>query len=146
MSILFGRNQFPVLISFLICGVICGIFYDILKVKRRIFTDKFFFLFIDDLIFCLFSTVVFLFNAYSFNDGNIKWYEFPAMAFGFAVYRKTLSVIFIGACFWLIDRTKKLIIAMLVPIFKVADKLKYNVVLKIYDYKSMRKYSGWKFG
>lgn len=145
MSILFGRNQLPVLISFVICGIVCGIFYDILKIKRRIFTDKYIFLFFDDLLFCMFSTIVFIFNAYSFNDGNIKWYEFPCMAFGFGVYRKTLSVIFIGVCFWLIDKTKELLLAMFVPVVKATYRTKKYLILKNYTFKSLRKYSGWKF-
>lgn len=146
MSILFGRNQFPVFISFLICGVVCGIFYDILKIKRRIISDNYLFLFIDDLFFCFFSTVVFIFNAYSFNDGNIKWYEFPLMGFGFAVYRKTLSVLFIGGCFWIIDRTKKLLLAILVPVANALYRVKIKMILKFYALRSKRKFSEWNFG
>ena len=109
MSIFLGRNQLPVFISFIVCGVLCGVFYDILKVKRRIIFKRYIFLFIDDLLFCDFGTVVLLFNAFAFNDGNLKWYEIPFMLLGFLLYRKTLSSVFTGLCFYIIDKTKQLL-------------------------------------
>lgn len=123
MAILFGRDQLPVIISFFVCGVISGAFYDVLRIKRRIFSDRFIMLFVDDLLFFVFCTILIIFNAYSFNDGNMKWYEIPVMIAGFAVYRKTLSLVFISFCFYMIDCMKKFISWMLTPVKKICNKI-----------------------
>ena len=123
MAILFGRDQLPVIISFFICGVISGAFYDVLRIKRRIFSDRLILLFVDDLLFFVFCTILVIFNAYCFNDGNMKWYEIPVMIAGFAVYRKTLSLVFISFCFYLIDSVKKVVLWMLRPVRKSINKI-----------------------
>lgn len=138
MAIFLGRNQLPVFISFVICGVICGVFYDLLKIKRRIMFKRYIFLFIDDLIFCGFATVLFLFNAYAFNDGNLKWYELPFMVTGFLIYRKTLSVLFIGICFFIIDKIKQLLKFIFSPVGHLAHLLVSEIrKLTIYLYLSV---------
>lgn len=119
MDILFGKNQIPVLISFFICGILSGILFDLLKIKRRIFGVNKFILFIDDFAFMIFCAILVIFNAYAFNNGNMKWYEIPDMTAGFIIYRKTVSVIFIKVCFYIIDKTKKLLLILLLPIKKI---------------------------
>ena len=151
MDILFGRNQLPVFISFVICGIIAGAFCDILKIKRRIFSDRFIFLFFDDLLFFAFCTVLILCNAYAFNDGNMKWYEIPFMIMGFVLYRKTVSVIFIGICFTVIDFTKKIICWAFSPIVKFGEALKeqlINMIEKLFLYvfllQKQHSFSGYR--
>ena len=128
MDVLFGRSQLPVFLSFVICGVISGVFYDILKIKRRIFAERFIFLFIDDLLFCTFCTMLILFNAYSFNDGNIKWYEIPFMAMGFILYRKTLSYVFVGFCYFVIDTTEHFLCFLFTPVYAFLIGLYHSFV------------------
>lgn len=109
MAILFGRNQLPVFISFLICGIISGIVYDLFRIKRRIVPANSIVIFFDDIIFMLFNAVLVVFNAYAFNNGNLKWYEFPLLLMGFTAYRLTLSVLFIKIVFKVIDVIKHLV-------------------------------------
>ena len=152
MDILFGRNQLPVFISFVICGMIAGAFCDILKIKRRIFSDRFIFLFFDDLLFFLFCTVLIICNAYAFNDGNMKWYEIPFMIMGFVLYRKTFSVLFIGVCFTVIDFTKRVITLALSPIVKAVEALKKHLwnmgerlMLHVFLLMKQHSFSGYRF-
>ena len=123
MDILFGKNQVPVIISFFICGILSGVLFDLLKIKRRILGANKFILFIDDFAFMILCGIIVIFNAYSFNNGNMKWYEIPDMVSGFIVYRKTVSVIFIKVCFYIIDKTKKLLYILLLPIKKLIIKI-----------------------
>ena len=109
MDILFGRAQLPVIISFFVCGVMCGILYDVLKIKRRIFGSRAVILFFDDLLFMLVATVTIIFNAYAFNNGNFKWYEVPVMTLGFFLYMISLSRLFTAVCFAVIDTVKRFI-------------------------------------
>ncbi len=129
MAILFGRNQLPVFISFLICGVISGVVYDLLRIKRRIVPANNIVLFFDDMAFMLFNAVLVIFNAYAFNNGNLKWYEFPLMLMGFSVYRLTLSVLFIKIVFKVIDVTKHLILRFVIsPVARLFNRFKTELL------------------
>ena len=119
MAILFGRDQLPVFLSFLVCGALEGILYDVLKIKRRIFGAPYVVLFVDDLLFTLSCAILVIFNAFAFNDGNLKWYELPFLTAGFVIYRLTLSRLFILVCFTVIDFFKRLIYAILAPVKKL---------------------------
>jgi len=152
MDVLLGRDQLPVFVSFVVCGIISGAFYDILKIKRRIFAQRFIFLFVDDLIFCTFCTILVIFNAYSFNDGNLKWYEIPFMMMGFVLYRKTASPLFIGICYYIIDVTKKIVRFVLSPVKafvlhlqKITKKCTQKVYLDGVCYRKKKRMSCWRF-
>lgn len=132
MAILFGRNQLPVVISFFICGIISGVFCDLLRIKRRIFFNHFIIVFFDDIIFFAFCTLVVIFNAYCFNDGNMKWYEIPVMIAGFVLYRKTLSRIFTSACFYVSDLLKSFLQLIISPIRK-AIILSFNALHAFFE-------------
>lgn len=122
MEILFGRNQFAVFLSFLVCGVLAGIVFDALKVKRHLFGAPNAVLFVDDFIFMLLCGILLIFNAFAFNDGNFKWYEVPFMLAGFTVYRLTLSRLVIFVFFGAIDVAKKLLKRLLRPILRLLCK------------------------
>ena len=147
MDILFGKNQFTVIISFFVCGIICGIIFDIFKIKRRIFGSPYIVLLIDDLIFMLSVAVIVIFNAYAFNNGNMKWYESPAMLFGFWIYRKTMSVIFIKVSFFIIDKIKLLITKLLIPVKKIYFIFRIifiNLLLNIYTFKCKKQFLSYR--
>ena len=122
MDILFGRNQFAVFLSFLVCGVLAGIGFDALKVKRHLFGAPSVVLFIDDLIFMLFCGILLIFDAFAFNNGNFKWYEVPFMLAGFTVYRLTLSRFVLFVFFSVIDLVKKLLKRLLRPFLRLLCK------------------------
>ena len=151
MEILLGRNPLPVFVSFFVCGIISGVFCDILRIKRRIFSEHAIFLFFDDLLFFMFCTVVIIFNAYCFNDGNMKWYEIPVMISGFVLYRKTVSVLFIGVCFRIIDFLRELICYITAPIHKILShlitkvwRLLNRIKLRFWLIRKRKKFSGWR--
>ena len=122
MALLFGRDQLPVFLSFLVCGVLVGVLFDVLKIKRHLFCAPGFIVFIDDLVFMLTCGVIVIFNAFAFNDGNFKWYEAPLMLGGFAVYRLTLSRLVIFCIFAVIDFVKKMLRKLVSPLVRLALK------------------------
>ena len=116
MEIFFGRAQLPAIIAFIVCGFLSGVCYDSLKIKRRIFGCPFIVLCADDLIFAFVCTLLVVMCSFSFNDGNLKWYEFPCMCLGFYLYRKTISKLVIGISFYIIKKLKRLFIFVFMPI------------------------------
>ena len=125
MDILFGRDQLPVILSFFACGMISGIISDFLCIKRRYFKENRIIIFIDDFLFMIINAIIVIFNAYSFNDGNMKWYEIPMMFFGFVIYKKTFSRLFIKAVCFITGLIIKLVKMIFVPL-----KIIYEFVLR----------------
>jgi spore cortex biosynthesis protein YabQ len=116
MEILFGRDQWPVILSFFVCGMISGILSDIFTVKRRYFKENRLILFVDDFLFMIICAVIVVFNSYSFNDGNMKWYEIPVMFFGFVIYKKTVSRLILKTVCFVIDYVIKLFKLLFLPL------------------------------
>ncbi len=123
MAILFGRNPWPVILSFFVCGMIAGVLFDLFKIKRHIFGAPQILLFFDDFIFMLTCGILVIFDAFAFNNGNFKWYEAPFMLFGFTVYRLTLSRLVIFCIFRVIDFVKKLLWRLFLPVLRFMRKL-----------------------
>ncbi len=123
MAILFGRNPWPVILSFFVCGMIAGVLFDLFKIKRHIFGAPRILLFFDDFIFMLTCGILVIFDAFAFNNGNFKWYEAPFMLFGFTVYRLTLSRLVIFCIFGIIDFVKKMLWRLFMPVLRFMRKL-----------------------
>lgn len=116
MDILFGRSQLPVILSFFACGIASGVISDFFCIKRRYFKENRTIIFFDDFLFMIINAVIVIFNAYSFNDGNMKWYEIPVMFFGFIIYKKTVSRLFIKAVCHIIGLIIKFVKLIFVPV------------------------------
>ncbi len=148
MAILFGREQLPYVLALMLFGALAGSVYDLFKIKRRIFFTPAPLLFFDDLLFCLISACGMICTVFAFNNGNLKWYEIPLFAFGFAVYRKTVSKVFIGIVFWCIDLVERLIKWVLCPVRKFVRFVGYffvniaeQALLRFYTYCNRKRFS-----
>lgn len=109
----------PVVISFFVCGIVAGLLFDLFKVKRIILGYNKLILFFDDFVFMLICSVIVIFNAYAFNDGNLKWYEIPLLCLGFFTYTKLFSSIIMGLFSFLIEAIKRIIAYLLLPLKKI---------------------------
>ena len=93
MNIFFSPNQEAVFFNMAVLGVLLGLLFDSLSVKRQLICDNFIICLIDDVIFVIVSGIAFLIGVFVTNNGIIRWYEFFCCIFGFAVYKLTLSVL-----------------------------------------------------
>ncbi len=91
MNILFTLNQDKVFLHMIVVGIILGFVYDLFKSKRMLLGSGDFILFIDDLLFCFICCAVFIAASFIYNYGIIRWYLLAAVAFGFIIFRLTLS-------------------------------------------------------
>jgi spore cortex biosynthesis protein YabQ len=80
-------NQGAVFAAGLFCGMVCGIYYDILFAVRILTRAGKILTAVLDLIFCLFSSFTFFWVLYSTNGFDIRWYVFVALACGFILER-----------------------------------------------------------
>ena len=91
MTIFFPPHQEIAILFLVITGFVCGIFYDVLAVKRKLVGEQYVFLLFDDIIFVLFSVILFLISVFVVNNGIVRWYEFMGFLVRFVFYKLTLS-------------------------------------------------------
>ena len=116
MNILFPPHQEYVLLMMLFTGFVIGIIYDIFEFKRRLFPFLNFYIFIDDILFTVISAVIFIISVFVFNNGIVRWYEYFLLAFGFFLYKSTLSHIVLLAFGYIADSIRY-IFAFIIGIF-----------------------------
>ena len=90
-------------------GVILGILFDFLKVKRRLLGSSKIVVFIDDFLFSILSVILFLFASFVLNNGIIRWFAIVCLFIGFVLYLSTISKPIIYFFFKTIDCLKKVI-------------------------------------
>ena len=124
MDILFGRDPLQTLAAFFVCGVLLGVVYDLLAVRRLFSFGGAVRLFFDDLLFTLFSGAVMLSAAYAFGNGNWRWYELPAALTGILLYRLTVSRVLLAVCRKAARLFKSVLRFVLSPIGRFAAALR----------------------
>lgn len=93
------------------CGLVCGIFYDIFYVIRKLTNAKLIITFICDMLFVLFSITIIFYYIYITNGFDFKWYMIMGISAGFFLERLNL---------------KK-------PVAYITEKV-YNRLIKLYKY------------
>lgn len=148
MDILFGREQLPVLAAFLVIGVSLGLLWDLFAVKRKIFGAWPPVVFVDDLLWCFCALLLIEGFAYCFNNGNLRWYELPAMTLSFALYRKTLSPVLLrlfDAVLVVLRRTFRFVLTPFRRLFAalslVIVRFSRNVARRQYEMHRVRAFS-----
>ena len=72
-------------------GILLGVFYDIFRIARIAFNPGFIIIFIEDIIFCLCSSVIVVLFVYHINSGIIRWFALFGCALAFAFYYFTVG-------------------------------------------------------
>lgn len=80
-------NQNTVVAAIFCLGVFIAFLYDIFSIAGRIVNLPKIAVFINDLVFCLVSCVLFIAVIYITNYGYIRWYEIAFLLLGFGAYR-----------------------------------------------------------
>lgn len=111
MNILFPQYQAHVFFLMSIVGFALGIIYDTFKIKRKIFGSLF--IFFDDFLFMIISSIVFVFSVFAFNNGILRWYEVFFLILGFIVYRITLSMLIMSLFEFIINIIQSIIMRFL---------------------------------
>ena len=86
-------NQNIVVIVLFLFGTVCGLFRDLITVKRYFVRTTSIVAFFEDLLYCLVLTIIYHITVFVTNYGYVRWYEFASLFAGFATYRVTLSKI-----------------------------------------------------
>ena len=115
----FYPNPAPAFLYSLVVGIVVGILYDILLIKRCIFKTGSILMFVEDVLFCLtaFSVLtVFILKA---NFGLMRWFELLCPFVSFRIYRLTFG-----------HFTVKAVTALLKTAYRIVSIILMTFVLK----------------
>ena len=123
------------LLIFIITGIVIGVFFDIFRILRKSFKTPDFITYIEDILFWIFSGILFLFVLFKFNNGEIRNYVVIGLIIGILVYVFTVSKYFIKISVSIIKFLKKillyplkLLIKLLKPFFFIVINVKKSIV------------------
>ena len=94
MNYYYPHDQFLYSLAMLVVGVITGIFYDLFRIKRKLFGSNNLILFFDDVFFTVAAVMFYLISVFVFNNGIVRWYSGVLCLIGLYAYLHTLSDIF----------------------------------------------------
>lgn len=124
------ENQLYLFLIFILTGFLIGILFDVFRIFRKSFKTTDTLTYIEDICFWILTTIIILYSIYKFNNGELRWFIFLGLFFGFSIYMLILSKIFINFNVLIIKQIKKVInFIFLVPILFIFNKLK-KVIFK----------------
>lgn len=77
----------------LLFGFLAGLFYEFFRILRRILPESTAAVIIEDIVFCLSITVLYICLVYTANYGATRFYSVLAASAGFFIYLKTLGAV-----------------------------------------------------
>ena len=136
MDVKILNNQFFMLLSFFITGIVIGVLFDVFRISRKIFKTPDFLIYIEDVLFWILSGFMLLFTICTFTDGQIRLYMILMLILGAIIYFLTLSNMFIKINTNIVEFIKKVINLLLYPFKKTANFIKKSFNLKIFSKNS----------
>lgn len=82
-------------ITYLVSGMLIGIFFDIFRILRKSFKTPDIITYIEDIIFWLFTGLFLIFILFQINNGEIRIYNIVALILGGIFYMLSISKLFI---------------------------------------------------
>ena len=80
----------------LLWGVVLLFFYDILRIGRRLFSRRAFFVSLEDLLYWTLAGVFLFGKMYQANEGRLRGYSVIAVVLGMVLYSRTVSSRFVS--------------------------------------------------
>ena len=142
-----------VFLASVLCGVLIGVIYDILRVMRSYVKTTHAVNDVQDIVFWCIALIIMFFTVFHTNQGYVRWYEFLGVFLGALLYFLTMGKVFCIVLNKIIDVFLKIfvffckilltplvftyniiyksILFIFVPIFKFLQKFLRRIMLKI---------------
>ncbi len=131
---------------FILCGLVCGIIFDIFKIIRKSFGERERFTNVCDALFWTLFTIFFLWLNFKSNDGNIRWFLFFGIFMGTFIYFLLFSKVFVFTGVFLTNIIKKVFTFVLkilfYPALFIARKMKKAAFFVYSPFLRFRKKGG----
>ncbi len=79
----------------ILLGIVITFVYDCLRVFRRVFIHRIFWVSVEDMVYWIFVACSIFYLLYYENDGAFRWFAILGMLFGMFVVNRTLSPFFV---------------------------------------------------
>lgn len=97
----------------LLAGGILALFYDFLRISRRLIPTKDVIVNAEDISFCIFAALVLFAAAFLKNEGKIRWQGFIGAFSGFAVYRLIVRNFVVNSGVFLVSKLMRVLFFLL---------------------------------
>lgn len=108
MEIKYALQHYLFLTSIL-AGVVCGVVYDLFRILRAFAFKNKIIVFIEDVIYCLFVSVVFMVLFYNYSEGQIRFFAFAGVIGGFSAYYFTIGRLTYKILEWIKSTIRRLV-------------------------------------
>ena len=126
------QNQAYTFMLFIINGISIGILFDIFRITRKTFKTCDFITYIQDTIFWILSGILTLYFIFIFNNGEIRLYIFLGIILGIVLYMLSISKYFIKINTFILEKIKKVVEIILLPIRKILRILLFRPISFIF--------------
>ena len=104
------NNQVYLFIIFVIDGFIVGLLFDFFRILRKSFNTKDFIIYIQDILFWIFTGILVLYTMYKYSDGELRFFMIIGIILGFMLYILTISKYIIKVSVIILNILKKIIV------------------------------------
>ena len=114
-----SSHQIMVFFIYVISGFICGTFFDVQRLFRKMFKADVARTSIEDLIFAVFTVFMAIAPGMIFNNGEMRYYQIIGILCGGVIYAVVLSRVISRALYFLFWLANKILIIPIVRIYGV---------------------------
>ena len=129
-------NQAYLFLIFTLNGVCIGLIFDLFRILRKSFKTSNLIIYIQDILFWIFTGISIVFFMYNYSDGSIRLYMILGLILGFLLYLLTISKYIIKVFVFIICIIKRIIIRSIniinMPIQFTKNLIKKTVVKHSY--------------
>lgn len=117
--------------TYLISGMIIGIFFDVFRILRKSFQTPDIVTYIEDILFWLFTGVFLILVLFKFGDGQLRFYNIVGLFIGIIIYMLSISKFFIKINVTIIKFIKN-IIYKIVKVILYPIKFIFKIIRKMF--------------
>lgn len=119
-------------------GFLFGLFYELFRFFRLAVPHRSFAVAVEDFVFFLPVTVIFLMFTYAFSEGEIRWFSVGGMGMGFFLYLQTLGkllLFFSNTILHLVKTVLRFVFRVtVIPLWNVFKKITKYLYTKIISF------------
>ena len=139
-------NQLSIFIIFFGAGIIIGFIFDFFRILRKTFKTCDLITYIEDILFFLIVGVILIFIIFTFEEGQIRFFNFIGIFIGIIMYLLVVSKFFIKINVYIINKIKNILKCIFKNVYKIVFKPIYFLVIninkkitKIFNFKLTKK-------
>ena len=114
-----SSHQITVFFIYVLSGFICGIFFDVQRVLRRIMAADSARTFIEDFVFATFTVFMTIAPGFIYNNGEMRYYQIIGILCGGIVYAVALSPVIKKILHFIFCLVNKIIVVPIIRIFRL---------------------------